>query len=137
MLILYLDINEEFSLSFKDNNKYKEFKYGLKKIIDIEKFKCVYFHVFLQKPVGISATLKLNVFVYDANDNLVSDLCTEINCEPIYDKFSKGLILRGDDGSCMSPGKYTEKISFEDSNTVTYHFELVQKKRKGLFGFFR
>ena len=39
VLILYLDINEEFSLSFKDNNKYKEFKYGLKKIIDIEKFK--------------------------------------------------------------------------------------------------
>ncbi len=106
-------------------------------VIDIEKFKCVYFHIFLQKPVGISAVLKLNVLVYDANDNLVSDISTEINCEPIHNKFSKGLILRGDDGSCMAPGKYTAKISFEDSNTVTYHFELVQKKRKGLFGFFR
>ena len=106
-------------------------------VIDIEKFKCVYFHVFLQKPVGISAVLNLNVLVYDSNDNLVSDLSTEINCEPVYDKFSQGLIIRGDDGSRMAPGKYTAKISFEDSNTVTYCFELVQWKKRGLFGFFR
>lgn len=106
-------------------------------VIDIEKFKCLYFHVFLQKPVGISAVLNLKVLVYDSYDNLVSDLSTEFNCEPIYDKFSQGLILRGDDGSCMSPGKYSAIISFEDSDTVTYHFELVQKKRNGFFSFFR
>ena len=38
ILVLYLDISEEFSLDLKDNNKYKEFKYQLKKIIEVNKF---------------------------------------------------------------------------------------------------
>lgn len=38
VLILYLDLDVEFALDFRNNNKYKEFENQLKKIIDIEKF---------------------------------------------------------------------------------------------------
>ena len=106
-------------------------------IIDLNKFVCIYFHVFLQKPVGVTETLNLMLQLYDANDNLVSDINTEINCEPSYDKFSQGIKLQGEDGSILSPGKYYAKINFADSKTFTYHFELIQKKKNSLFGLFR
>lgn len=38
ILILYLDIDEEFGLDFINNSNNKKFKYQLKKIIDTEKF---------------------------------------------------------------------------------------------------
>ena len=112
--------------SIGGNNVNDPFPKGVySSVIEIQKFKCVYFHVFLKKPVGINASLNLSTLIYDSNDNLISDISSRIDCVPRYDKFSKGLILRGDDGSSLSPGKYTARIRFEDSEIVEYHFELV------------
>ncbi len=92
--------------------------------VDIDRYSCLFFHVNLNRKVGSRRNVKLEIFIYDDLGNQISDLTTVIACEPSYDKFSKGLILRGDDGSSLRTGKYTAKISVDDSNFFCYYFEI-------------
>ncbi len=94
--------------------------------IRIKRCKCVYFHIFLKAPIGKSGSISLSLPVYDDLGNLIGDLSDpEVACRPEYDKFSKGLIVRGDDGTSLQKGRYYADVSIDHCKPVRYSFQLL------------
>ncbi len=92
--------------------------------VKIKKYKCIFFHVFLRSPIGYAGEAPFVIRVYDDLGNLVSDLTSTVACQPIHDKFAKGMVLRGDDGTSLERGKYSADVSIDGCKPVRYCFEL-------------
>lgn len=156
ILVLYLDISEEFSLDFKNNDKYKEFKYQLKKIIEVNRFtgqkiilvvgsviigsllflsnsvdkESLDNYVFVDNSIAILNEVKLeDKVMLNKNDNDEIEANTEINIEIVEDKINNDQKL----GSNLNidttlNNNYSNNVNNNDNNeeTVEIKEEVVE-----------
>ncbi len=93
--------------------------------ISISRFSCLFFHVFLKRPIGTNRSVHLDFTVYDKFGNVVADLSSELALLANHDRISKGYVLRGQDGTTLMTGMYHVEISIDGCNFQSYFFELV------------
>ena len=93
--------------------------------IDLFLFPYLSMQMFLWKRIGYSGTAVFNFSVFNSRDEWITNLTTEINVLPQYDRLAKVLILKGSDGSRMELGRYRLEAWINDSCVEEMYFELI------------
>lgn len=122
--------------SIGSNDSNAPFPQGIySSVVDLRKFSVIYFHVFLKAPFRTSREIEFGLAIYDDMGNRVFFGESSVLAQPNYDKFSKGWILRGTDGSAVGAGTYWAVLWIGDSKAVKYQFQVVdgrQAPQRGL-----
>ena len=79
----------------------------------------------LFKRIGYSGTAVFNFSVFNSRNEWITNLTSEINVLPQYDRLAKVLILKGNDGSRMELGRYRLEGWINDSRVEELYFELI------------
>ena len=93
--------------------------------IDIYLYKYLSMQMYLRRRIGYTGTAVFNFSVFDSNNDWITNLTSEINVLPQYDRLGKNLILRGNDGSRMEPGRYRIEAWINESQVAEMYFELI------------
>ena len=111
--------------------------------INRDEHSVVFFHIWLDKPLGFSGEIKNQYRIFNSNNNQIFIHEPVISVEADYDRISTGWIIKGRDGSFIPSGEYRFECVVNGSPTFTYNFhitdnsEIAPKKKsffKKLFG---
>lgn len=93
--------------------------------IDLFLYSHLSMQMILNKRIGYSGTAVYNFSVFTDKNEWITNISSEIDVLPQYDRFAKVLILKGDDGSRMDAGKYRLEGWINDSQVAELNFELI------------
>ena len=98
--------------------------------VDVARFSYLSMQIILQRPIGFNGTATYNYKIYDSMNNLILDENRSIAVLPNYERFALIWILRGSDGSTVSPGPYRLETWINDSSVFEYNFQVIDSSKK-------
>ena len=93
--------------------------------IDLYFYSHLSMQMILFKRIGYSGTAVFNFSVFNSRNEWITNLTSEINVLPQYDRLAKVLILKGNDGSRMELGRYRLEGWINDSRVEELYYELI------------
>lgn len=93
--------------------------------VDIANSSCLSMKIFLTEGIGYSGTANVKFVVFNEYNKTISTLSDRVTVRPGYSVFYNTLILKGEDGSKMDPGRYYVECRVNDSKVFKKEFDIV------------
>lgn len=96
--------------------------------VDLQKYSVIQFFINLRRPIGVTGPVETGFIIYDSNGNIMLDATEMMDMQPNWDRFSRGWIIKGDDGGFVQPGVYWAVFWYGNSQAMRYRFNVIDSK---------
>ncbi|MBQ7916645.1 MAG: TIR domain-containing protein [Firmicutes bacterium] len=103
---------------------------ALTSTVDLQKHSVIQFFINLRRPIGVSGPVETGFIIYDSNGNVMLDATEMMHMQPNWDRFSRGWIIKGDDGVFVQPGVYWAIFWYGNSQAMRYRFNVIDSRSK-------